>query len=247
MTLLIDAGNTRIRWAEAVDGAVRPGGAEIHAGADLPELLDRTWSQLPAPGGVLAANVAGEAFAASLRNWTTRRWGIAPQFVVPRRAAFGVVNAYRVPRRLGADRWAALVAARRWIAGPVCIVDCGTAITVDVLSAHGEHLGGIIVPGLGLMRRALVDCTAGVPGEPDGEVSLLARDTRDAVTGGTLYAVVAVLDRVVGDVAEELGPGLVSVITGGDAARVLPLLRSRYRHEPDLVLEGLAIIAGELS
>jgi type III pantothenate kinase len=247
VTLLVDAGNTRIRWAGVSGGAVRPGGCETHAGGDPQALLERAWSGLPTPRAVLVANVAGEEFGAHLRAWTTRHWGVSPQFVVPRRAAFGVVNAYRVPRRLGADRWAALVATRHRIPGPACVVDCGTAITMDVLSAKGEHLGGLIVPGIGLMRRVLVEHTAGVPDEPDGEVSLLARDTRDAVTGGTLYAAVAVLDRVVGDVAEELGPGLVPVITGGDAARVLPLLRGRYRHEPDLVLEGLALIAGDLS
>lgn len=247
MTLLVDVGNTRIRWSEVVDGALRPAGVETHAGVDFSELLDRMWTDRPAPAAVLASNVAGEGAAAGLRGWVERRWGIAPQFVVPRRSAFGVVNAYRVPRRLGADRWAALIAVRRRLSHPACIVDCGTAITVDALSARGEHLGGIIAPGVGLMRRALVDRTAGIPDEPDGEVSLLARDTRDAVTGGTLYTAVALIDRVMADVAEELGPDLVPVITGGDAPRVLPLLRTRYRHEPDLVLEGLAVIAGELS
>lgn len=246
MKLVVDAGNSRIRWAEAGSGDLRAHGGETHdGGARLPELLDRAWSPLPRPEAVVVANVAGADFGRRLAGWTADRWGLEPEFVVPGHNAFGVVNAYRTPERLGADRWAALIAARRRFPGAACIVDCGTALTVDVLAASGEHLGGIIVPGVRLMRRALVDGTQGIPDEPDGEVSLLARDTRDAVTGGTLYAAVALIDRVVADVADELGPELVPVITGGDAPRVLPLLRNRFRHLPDLVLEGLAVIGGE--
>lgn len=244
MILLVDAGNTRIRWAMLDDGTLGRSDGVSHAGLELGGLLEARWAALPPPDRILVSNVAGAAGAAALDAWSQARWGRVPEYVVPCRKAFGVINAYHVPQRLGADRWAGLVALRQRMPGNACVVDCGTAITVDVLSAEGEHLGGLIVPGLAMMRRALSQQTAGVPDEPDGQVSLLARDTRDAVTGGTLYAVVATLDRVVGDIAEVLGPEPTPVITGGDAERVLPLLRRHYVHAPDLVLEGLAVMAG---
>ncbi|MHB1241712.1 MAG: type III pantothenate kinase [Gammaproteobacteria bacterium] len=243
MTLLVDVGNTRIRWAILDDGALCGGAGVSHVGMDLGPLLEQRWEALARPERILVSNVAGAEWAAALETWSRAHWDLAPEYVVPCRKAFGVINAYHVPQRLGADRWAALVALRQRMKANAFVVDCGTAITVDVLSAEGEHLGGLIIPGLAMMRRALAQQTAGVPDEPDGQVSLLARDTRDAVTGGTLYAVVAALDRVVGDIAEVLTPEPTPVITGGDAERVLPLLRRRYIHAPDLVLEGLAVMA----
>lgn len=243
MMLLLDVGNTRMKWASVQAGTLTPGGNLVHAGEDLAAVAEAAWRSLPQPERIVVSNVAGAAFAAGLRDWTRAVWGVEPYFIVPKPKALGVTNAYIEPHRLGADRWAALVAARARVRGAACVIDCGTAITIDALSESGEHLGGLIVPGLSMMRRALTTNTSGIPDEGEGSVALLARSTRDAVTGGTLYAAVAVIDRVTADVAAELSRPITCVLTGGDAERVMPLLAAKCRYEPNLVLQGLKIIA----
>lgn len=252
MRLLADLGNTRLRWAVLDDdGALGRSAAVAHGGRPLEPVLDAAWSGLAVPEAVFACTVAGGGAAAALAGWCRRRWGVEVTQVHALAEGWGVRNAYHEPERLGADRWAALVAARGLFPGrPVCIVDCGTAVTVDALAADGAHLGGLIAPGLGLMRRSLATGTAGVAetdalgGRPQ-EVALLARSTRDAVTAGTLHCLAAFVARAGDDVGGALGPGTVRVLTGGDAAELLPLLGEDWIHEPALVMQGLARMALE--
>ena len=252
MKLLIDIGNSRIKWATLVRGKLHPGGdaprpADENAVAACAAQL---WEDVKKPKSVVVSNVAGLAFAASLGEWIEAYWEVQPHFVVSEQTAFGVTNAYTVPERLGPDRWAALIAARRRSDGAACIVDAGTAVTIDVLAADGAHQGGLIIPGLEMMRRALLERTQDIQpasAEPaHGNRALLARDTRDGVDGGTLYTLVAVIDRVTADVAAELGGEPARFLTGGNAADLLPLLAGDYHHVPELVLEGLAVIAEKL-
>lgn len=231
-------------------GALRSGAAVLRRNhAEDVDSLATVWSALAVPQRLLIASVAGPDFGARIGAWSKRFWGIEPEFVTAQARAFGVVNAYTEPQRLGVDRWLALIAAHRLVMGPVCIVDCGTALTIDVIAKDGEHLGGLIVPGLGLMRRALLEKTAGIEAAIGGaaheEVSLLAKDTRSGVMGGTLYATIAVIDRIMQDVTDVIGADLSCVLTGGDADTVRPLLPAGFHYEPELVLQGLAIVAGE--
>ena len=138
---------------------------------------------------------------------------------------------------------AALIGARSLSAEAACVVDCGTAVTADALSAHGEHLGGLILPGLVLMRHSLLAGTADVRPSGAADVALLARNTAGAVLAGTLYALVAAVDRIAADVSAEIDGKVELFLTGGDAALLLPLLGRRWRHEPELVLRGLAVLA----
>jgi type III pantothenate kinase len=250
--LLIDIGNSRIKWASLSRGKLQPGDdvprpQEPNALAASCETL---WDQLKKPRAVVVSNVAGPPFAAALSEWTETRWQLQPYFVVAEHAAFDVTNAYTVPERLGPDRWAALIAARRRYNGAVCVVDAGTAVTIDVLSATGAHQGGLIIPGLSMMRRALLERTqdirAATVTPAHSNITLLARDTRDGVDGGTLYTLVAVIDRVIADIGMELDNEPSCLMTGGDAATLLPLLAGKYNHVPELVLEGLAVIAEKL-
>ena len=243
MILLLDIGNSRVKWGLLERNELLPGGTAAHAGADLRAVLDGAWAKLARPERVLTCNVAGADCAQWLTDWIRAAWDMTPEFIVPQQQACGVTNAYVEPQRLGADRWAALLAAHMHIPGTACIVDCGSAVTIDALAANGEHLGGLILPGLSMMRRALIKDTH-IPDTPGyGQVSLLARDTGDAVTGGVLYALVAAIDRITADVARELRGPMTRVISGGDAECVLPLLAEPYRHEPHLVLQGLAVLA----
>ncbi len=246
MILLIDIGHSRIKWA-SLDGCdFHFGGSCGHRDLPLPALAESLWADLPQPTRVVAS-VTQRNLSAVLAEWSTERWGLRPEVVVPQASGYGVVNAYVEPSQLGADRWAALVAARERHRSLVCIVDCGTAMTMDVLSSEGEHLGGLIVPGLQVMRRALVENVQGISAalelKVDSRVALFARDTAGGVAGGTLYAVVALIDRVIADLTTELDATPKCLICGGDASRVLPLLSRDFQHEPHLVLQGLAAIA----
>jgi len=251
MILLVDAGNSRIKWASLSGTRMDATGyVRQPAFGDYQGVLD-AWRDLPQPERVVVANVAGEACAAALRDWVAANWRCDVEFVTASAQAHGVTNAYDEPARLGVDRWLALIAVREIYEGAVCVFDCGSALTIDVMTADGRHLGGLIVPGLAMMRRALSQDIGAVrqsfqnedEDEVPGKVSLLAHDTRSAVVGGTLYTMIAVIDRIVRDVTEALSDEPIRVIGGGDAEQLLPLLSARYHHERDLVLKGLAVVA----
>jgi type III pantothenate kinase len=244
--LVADLGNTRLKWASVKDdGELSGHGAVEHATTGLAQALEGGWGRLRKPSRLVVANVAGATAAGVLTGWAVGRWGVTPEVVVAREAAAGVRNAYPEPERLGADRWAALVGAWALCRGAACVVDCGSAVTADALSAEGDHLGGLILPGLALMRRSLLEGTAGVRPVGEADVALLARNTAGAVAAGTLYALVAAIDRIATDLTAELGGRMETILTGGDAARLLPLLGRRWSHVPDLVLRGLAVLADE--
>jgi type III pantothenate kinase len=249
MILLADAGNSRLKWACLRDRTYEYGGV-LPRGKQVAAMARKAWGDLASPPDrVIVACVAGGTFRSSLANWFEKQWSVTAEFPVPRAEAFGVRNAYAEPWRLGIDRWAALIAARRQQVSPVCIVDCGTAITIDALSAEGHHLGGLIAPGLNAMRDSLVQRAADIDAEhavaSGDESSLLASDTGNAIVGGSLYAAVSMIDRVVLELGGALGSNLRVVMTGGDAEQIMPLLESRVEFAPDLVLRGLAVMAAD--
>lgn len=248
MILLVDIGNSRIKWATLERGKLASKGAMPRPAQDeFAVFAEEAWARLKKPKRIIVSNVAGSAFMTALTHWALGRWKLEPEFMVSPVRGSGVTNAYTQPERLGTDRWAAMIAARRLCDGAYCVVDCGTAITIDVVAADGAHQGGLIVPGLSMMRRSLLEGTGDIQFQSDiaasGDIVMLARDTERAVGGGTLYAAVAVIDRVIADISDELGSKMSCTITGGDAATVLPLLAAEYHHEPDLVLLGLAVVA----
>jgi type III pantothenate kinase len=244
MNLVVDLGNSRMKWACAQGDALTERACVPYEAGDLPQVLNAQWKHLGPPAGVFVANVRGRAVGDTLRAWVAERWGQQVDFVAAVPMAHGVHNAYMDPARLGADRWVALIAVHRLYGEhPACIVDCGTAVTIDALSESGEHMGGLILPGLTMMRRALVERTDGIGEVASGRISLLARSTQDGVTAGTLYTLVAAIDRIAGDVTAELGIETMRIMTGGDAEIVLPLLEGPWKYEPDLVLRGLAAMA----
>jgi len=245
MMLLLDIGNSLLHWAVCADDKPEGGGQFLHRGMDLLRLADQAWANLPAPDRVVIANVAGSSAGMALADWLQQRWGIAPEFIRASARACGVTNAYPEPERLGVDRWAALVAAHHLYPGTVCIVDCGTAITIDVINAEGRHQGGLILPGVESMKQLLLQNTAdiGMAGNLR-PARLLATATADAVNGGAIYLAVAALDRIIMELAADYGPSMRVVLSGGDAPVLLPLLTTPAHHDPALVLKGLALLAG---
>lgn len=231
MILEIDIGNSRVKWrAVDTDGAIRHG----HCARDTAD-----WpGTLPQQGvtQVRVANVGGPEAAEQLTSWARARWGLTPGYARSMRMLAGVVNGYREPERLGVDRWLALLAAWRELHGGAVVVSAGTALTVDILAADGQHNGGYIVPGLRLMRDALISGTSGVRPAAEALVSLApGRSTTEAVLHGCMAMAVALIERARRDVATPV------VLSGGDAEALAPWLAGPVLRRPDLVLDGLGI------
>ncbi len=242
MNLLVDLGNSRVKWAHA--GAHR---WEVGAGTIPAEgfslLLDRLWGERAAPEQVVVSSVHGPHRHRLLHDWVTRHWAREPRFIQAQARELGVTNRYHDPAALGADRWAALIAARQLSPAAQCVVDCGTAVTVDALSEAGEFLGGVILPGVNMARAALLANTQGVRVAEGEEGSCLARATGDGVAAGSVFGLAGAIERIVAEQRRVLGAEARMLLTGGDAPRLLALLRGVVAHEPDLVLKGLKLIA----
>jgi type III pantothenate kinase len=187
--------------------------------------------------------------ASALRRAFRAAGAPAPRFVQSPRRAAGVINGYRVPQRLGVDRWLGLVAARdRYPASPVCVIGIGTAMTVDLLDRHGRHRGGAIAPGPQLMVSALLAHTAlirarAAQGRVPVRQRLFATDTRAAIAGGSLHACAALIPHALLEARGLLGARPRLLLTGGAADAVRRAAGLRVRVVDDLVLRGLAVLA----
>jgi len=242
--LLIDAGNTNLKWTVSRNGEMSSVGRMAYPDKDLVKSLSSLWPLATPPQRVLLVSVATEPRVQALKNWVQKSWRLPLEIVSAQARACGVVNGYVQADQLGADRWTALIAARHLLSGAVCIIDCGTATTLDAINAEGRHLGGLIVPGLGLMRASLLENTARIRGDVGGAADvLLARDTQSAVSGGSLQATAGFIERLQRQVSEMIGAPLTTILCGGNAPDLLPLLPDEVCYEPDLVLKGLNIIA----
>lgn len=241
--LLADIGNSRLKWVTLNQGKFQQRGEVSHRATETGwiQIAQQQWGSLLPPTRVLIVSVAGAAVRATLNDWIVRTWGIRAEFVVATAEAFGIRNAYAEPSRLGADRWVAMIAAHHLIRQPCYVVDCGTALTIDALAADGQHRGGVIVPGIQLMRTALYRDTQQIPPEA-GQPQLFGRNTRDGVWGGAVYAVAAAIDGITERMIAAEGRGLC-LLTGGGAAAVLPYLLGQFRLEPELIFHGLRVIA----
>jgi type III pantothenate kinase len=246
--LLIDAGNTRLKWRSAAGARLGRLQSAAWTRQNLQTLAARVLRAGRGAEAVLVCNVAGGAMEGSLRA-AARAAGLpAPRFIVSARSAAGVHNGYARPRQLGVDRWLSLIGARYLYPDqPVCVISCGTATTIDLLDRNGLHRGGAIVPGPELMVGALLRNTAlirrraqrGIAGD---RRRLFASDTRAAIEGGARHARLAVIGHALHEGTALLGapPGLV--LTGGGAAEVA--IGGRAVVQPALIFIGLLVLAG---
>ena len=246
MILLLDIGNTRIKWARLEGGQLGRMDGRVHADEQLKQALFASFEGT-SPRRVVVCNVAGPLVGKALSDFCHERYSLRPEFLIASPERGGVVNGYTDPVRLGADRWAGVIGAWNKFGGPVCVVDAGTAITVDVVDGEGRHQGGLIAPGPQTMRRALADATAGLQDFGEGELAVLARDTRSAIWSGGWHTAAGLLDRVHGLVSQQFGAKSQFILTGGDASRLNNLVPGKFTLCPELVLLGLAKVAEEKS
>jgi type III pantothenate kinase len=252
--LAIDVGNTRLKWA--LYDAPRPGAALLRHGAvfleTIDELADGDWKTLPEPASMLGSIVAGDAVRRRVEEQMAT-WEIEPHWVVPAAAEAGVVNGYDHPHRLGADRWVALAGARQRAQGggeparAALVVMVGTAVTVDALDASGRFLGGLILPGFGLMLKALEMGTAGLR-VPTGEVVDFPTNTSDALMSGGTNAIAGAIERQYRRLRRIAGHEPMLLISGGAAVKLGPTLDIPFETVDTLIFEGLLHLqAGRLA
>jgi type III pantothenate kinase len=240
--LAIDIGNTRLKWA--LYAAARPGAEHMDRLADGP------WAELPEmppPSSMLGCAVAGEAIRRRADEQIEERFDCTPRWVVPGAAEAGLVNGYDHPTRLGADRWVAMIGARhRMLAQgeprPMVVVMIGTAVTVEAIDTHGRFLGGLILPGHGIMLRALESGTAGLH-VPTGEVRAFPTNTSDALTSGGTYAIAGAVERMRQHVRAHCGVDPACYMTGGAGWKMAPSMVSPFELVDGLIMDGLLVIA----
>jgi type III pantothenate kinase len=188
--------------------------------------------------------VAGQRIEQVLTDWTRDAWGVVPKFVRCEPGIGGFESEYRT-EALGIDRWMALLALRDQFELPAIVISCGTAVTADLLTNNAVHLGGVIMPGLNMMRNVLHQRTNALPKSTIEPTTIIGRNTEQAIASGTLIAVCGMIDRFILEAEQQGCSNLRLVLTGGDAQIVADALGQSVVIEPYLVLKGLMLVANQ--
>lgn len=235
MNLLIDMGNTRLKWAVTTGGQIITGRSLLNTRINRQELVE-LWKDISSPKRLAVSCVSANQLLELVQSVALELWLDVDIILVKSQAqAFGVINAYQQPEKLGVDRWLALVAAWQQHQAPACIVDCGTAITVDLIDADGNHQGGLISPGLTLMRKSLGQGTEALLFSETSHAVGLANYTEAAIYSGTLLSAIGLIEHVLA----KQPATMQLILTGGDAELIAGQLGIASIVEPDLVLRGL--------
>ena len=249
--LALDVGNTRLKWAQ-YDAAV-PGAKLLHQGAVFLENIDKLaegdWCDIKAPRDILGCIVAGDAIKRRVVE-QLELWDADLHWVNSSAQEAGMTNGYDHPARLGADRWVAMIGARHRLlaksgngqAPPCIVVMVGTAVTVEAIDASGKFLGGIILPGHGIMLRALESGTAGLH-VPTGDVCDFPTNTSDALTSGGTFAIAGAVQRMADNLAQHCGQAPVCIMTGGAGWKMAPSMSVDVELVESLIFDGLLEIA----
>jgi type III pantothenate kinase len=249
MTILaLDIGNTRLKWS--LFAQAQPGAELLAHGAAFLETIDQlaetAWAGLPAPQRMIGCAVAGDAVRRRVEE-QLELWDAPMQWVMSSSAEAGLQNGYDHPSRLGSDRWVAMIGALQRVRArgeqrPIVLAMVGTAVTVEAIDAAGRFLGGLILPGHGIMLRALESGTAGLR-VPTGEVRPFPTNTSDALTSGGTYAIAGAIERMVQHVRQHCGEEPACIMTGGAGWKMAPAMLVPFELVDSLIFDGLLEIA----
>jgi type III pantothenate kinase len=246
--LAIDIGNTRLKWA--LHAAPRRDAPVLAQGAEFLENIDKLaegdWAQLPPPNRMLGCVVAGDAIKRRVEE-QMELWDVSANWVVASAREAGLVNGYDHPARLGADRWVAMIGAwhrslAQGTARPLVVVMVGTAVTVDAIDSSGRFLGGLILPGHGIMLRAMESGTAGLR-VPTGNVCEFPTNTSDALSSGGTYAIAGAVERMLQHVRQHCRIEPRCMMTGGAGWKMAPNMSRPFELVDNLVFDGLLEMA----
>jgi len=243
--LLIDLGNSSLKWAESYLDGLSDMLQQQYPEKITSEFFTKCWQDLDKPAEIFASCVAGEPVWHALAKACDELWSIKVQKVDSLKKGFGLVNAYDDALALGSDRWCAMIGGLQAADSAFIVIDAGSALTLDMVNESGKHLGGYIMPGLGMMRKSLGLQTAQVQIEPtEGNVPSLslANSTTQCVEAGIYLSTVKLLEAVYERESKQVKQ-LTCFLTGGDAQSIADLLAFKCVIMPDLVLRGLAVIA----
>lgn len=247
--LAIDVGNTRLKWAQYAKA--EPGAVPIAHGVEFLENIHRlsegAWAKIAVPTQMLGCVVAGDAVRRLVEE-QMELWDVLPQWVVASNSEADLINGYDHPSRLGPDRWVAMIGARRRMLmtggppRPLVVVMVGTAVTVEAINADGRFLGGLILPGHGIMLRALENGTAGLH-VPTGEVTPFPTNTSDALTSGGTYAIAGAVERMFNHLQQHSGLEPLCLMSGGAGWKMAPSMVRPVELVDMLLFDGLLAIA----
>lgn len=241
MILLIDIGNTRIKWGAVNAGRFCFGGAAAYANGLAPSFFQKLWGDLPRPTHVWISSVASEKTHWILQKWIKQSWHCQPVFAHSQKKLLGLSNGYADFERLGVDRWLGMLEAWRQQRQGFCLISAGTALTVDWVNDTGQHLGGYIVPGLTMMQESLITQTVGCrldPSQAPSASTVPADNTHEAITAGTNALFNAFLQTLENQIAAAMTTPSIW-LTGGNAQQIQGLLQTPCVLQPHLVLLGL--------
>ena len=249
--LAIDIGNTRLKWALFANPA--EGAQPLAHGAEFLENIDKLadgpWASLPPPTRMIGSCVAADAIKRRVEEQMEELWDVSAQWVVASASEAGLTNGYDHPTRLGADRWVGMIGARHRMlaagpARPMVVVMVGTAVTVEAIDTDGRFLGGFILPGHGIMLKALESGTAGLH-VPTGEVRTFPTNTSDALTSGGTFAISGAIERMVQHVRVHCGAEPACYMSGGAGWKMAPHMAVPFELVDTLIFDGLLVIARE--
>jgi type III pantothenate kinase len=249
MILVIDVGNTRLKWAWLSSTGLSDQQAVVHRDAKLGMWTAALFEAAQKPNRVLVSNVAGAEMGKTLTKLTKKAFHVDVEFIRASHEYHGLTNGYLDAKLLGADRWLALIGAWTRARTALCVVDAGTAVKFDSVDSGGQHLGGLIVPGIHMMREALMNKTSDIAKAVESSTpslaGVLANNTIGAVSRGAVFALAGMADRAAEVIEHSTGVKPKLFITGGDAGMITGAMRSKGEIVPDLVLQGLAVIAAQ--
>ena len=243
MKLLLDIGNTSVNWAMEEGGQFTIDGAFRYDKNNFDHNLEDNLSFLQKPTQILVANVAGNKVFTSLEAWVKQQWqrecwqpSVSEKFNQ-------LKNSYNNTQEMGIDRWLAMIAAWEKHQTTLCIVGCGTAMTIDSIDSRGHHLGGYIIPGIELMQQALIRKTECINVPTDKHASIdYGQNTQAAINNGAFFAATAMIDSAVMHLSDKSEALPKCIVFGGMAELISPLLKDLFEHEPNLVLCGLLVV-----
>jgi len=246
--LLFDIGNTRVKWGVLTNDRIGRTGSIDHETLQKKGFAALTTRLPKSVDSVIASNVGGPTFATRLSGVIGIHCDCNIHFVRSVRSAYGLTNAYTEPRQFGVDRWVGMIGARAEFSSAMCVIDAGSAITIDAIDKSGMHLGGMIVPGVKMIGSGFLNNENVVPAPgrsvkmPASGLGIFAKNTHSGVYNGALSAACGAIEHSV-RALRAAGQRPKLILTGGDASRILKQVEGKYIHRPNLVLQGLAYMA----
>ena len=235
--LYIDRGNTAIKW-QLVDGEILLNHGVANKAESVSSALDKAKNSSISK---IVVSVGSDDFELSLNKWSEDNGYCQPIFVESSKEACGVINAYTQPNKLGVDRWLAMIAAHNTVAGMLCVVDSGTALTMDFLDKTGQHLGGFIVPGAALMKASLLSNTDKIDVQEINETGQLGSNTTESVSFGIAQMLQAFVLQKLNEIEIQHQQKITLIVTGGHAAELTKDLPFPFQIETNLVFQGLKL------